>query len=148
MLPFLNLSIDALARTIDAALPHRWRRDRRFDATKKRKVDGTLAATRLGSTATERGCNERFRQTMLLVREFRMEWPNKTLLTSDDVESILPVSLSETLTSPRAPAWPRQGFFSKRRQFFYRQIFYNGVGKFCQFSPPESLECRQILKNC
>ena len=44
--------------------------------------------------------------------------------------------------------WPRQGFFSKRRQIFYRQIFDNGVGKFCQFSPPESLECRQILKNC
>lgn len=84
MLPFLNLSIDALARTIDAALIV----GEEIDATKKRKVDGTLAATRLGSTATERWCNERFRQTMLLVREFRMEWPNKTLLTSDDVESI------------------------------------------------------------
>jgi len=84
MLPFLNLSIDALTCTIDAALSV----GEEIDATKKRKVDGTLAATRLGSTATERWCNERFRQTMLLVREFRMEWPNKSLLTSDDVESI------------------------------------------------------------
>ena len=58
------------------------------DGTGKRKVDGSLAATRLGSTATEAWSNERFRQTMLLVREFRMEWPNMSLLTSDDVESI------------------------------------------------------------
>ena len=58
------------------------------EATGKRKVDGSLAATRLGSTATEAWANERFRQTMLLVREFRMEWPNMSLLTSDDVESI------------------------------------------------------------
>ena len=25
---------------------------------------------------------------MLLIREFRMEWPNQSLLTADDVESI------------------------------------------------------------
>ena len=59
-----------------------------IDATGKRKVDGSKAATRLGSSATEKWGNERFRQTMLLVREFRMEWPNSSLLTADDVESI------------------------------------------------------------
>jgi hypothetical protein len=56
--------------------------------TGKRKVDGSMAATRLGSAVTEAWCNERFRQTMLLVREFRMEWPTQSLLTADDVESI------------------------------------------------------------
>eukprot|EP00966_Prymnesium_polylepis_P104583 2422553-Prymnesium_polylepis.1 len=44
------------------------------EASGKRKVDGELAATRLGSVASERWANERFRQTFLLVREFRMEW--------------------------------------------------------------------------
>ena len=78
----LPLSIDSLASALDRRL------HLATDGTGKRKVDGTLAATRLGSTATEKWANERFRQTMLLVREFRMEWPNMTLLTSDDVESI------------------------------------------------------------
>jgi hypothetical protein len=59
-----------------------------IEATGKRKVDGSKAATRLGSSATETWGNERFRQTMLLVREFRMEWPSSSLLTADDVESI------------------------------------------------------------
>jgi hypothetical protein len=59
-----------------------------IDATRKRKVDGSLAATRLGQTTTQRWANERFRQTMLLVLEFRMEWPTQSLLTSDDVEGI------------------------------------------------------------
>jgi len=84
MLPLLALPIDALSDAFSAALTT----GEAVDATKKRKVDGTLAATRLGSTATEKWANERFRQTMLLVREFRMEWPNKSLLTSDDVENI------------------------------------------------------------
>ena len=57
-------------------------------ATKKRKVDGSLAATRLGETMTTRWANERFRQVMLLIRQFRMEWPNQTLLTADDTEFI------------------------------------------------------------
>ena len=57
-----------------------------IDATKKRKVDGTLAATRLGQAATEKWANERFRQVMLLVLEFRKA--RDTLLTNDDVESI------------------------------------------------------------
>ena len=74
-LPILTLSItDLLHMSIEA--------------TGKRKVDGSKAATRLGSSATEKWGNERFRQTMLLVREFRMEWPYTSLLTADDVESI------------------------------------------------------------
>ena len=82
MLPLLPLSTDGLALAL--------KRHLHLDtgATGKRKVDGSLAATRLGSTATEKWANERFRQTMLLVREFRMEWPNMTLLTADDVENI------------------------------------------------------------
>ena len=56
--------------------------------TGKRKVDGSLAAARHGQTTTERWANERFRQTMLLVLEFRREWPGNSLLTADDVEAI------------------------------------------------------------
>ena len=56
--------------------------------TGKRKVDGEYAATRLKKTMTVRWANERFRQVMLLVRQFRMEWPNKSLLTADDTEFI------------------------------------------------------------
>ena len=58
------------------------------DATGKRKVDGSLAATRLGQTTTERWANERFRQTMLLILEFRREWPVQSLLTADDADAI------------------------------------------------------------
>ena len=56
--------------------------------TGKRKVDGEYAATRLKKTMTVRWANERFRQVMLLVRQFRMEWPNRSLLTADDTEFI------------------------------------------------------------
>ena len=56
--------------------------------TGKRKIDGTYAATRLGGTMTSRWANERFRQVMLLIRQFRMEWPNQALLTADDTELI------------------------------------------------------------
>ena len=56
--------------------------------TGKRKIDGTYAATRLGRTMTSRWANERFRQVMLLIRQFRMEWPNQALLTADDTELI------------------------------------------------------------
>ena len=56
--------------------------------TSKRKANGELAATRLGSAMTEKWANERFRQVMLLIRQFRMEWPNKSLLTADDTEFI------------------------------------------------------------
>ena len=37
---------------------------------------------------TSKWANERFRQVMLLVRQFRIEWPNQTLLTADDTEFI------------------------------------------------------------
>ena len=56
--------------------------------TGKRKIDGTYAATRLGGTMTSRWANERFRQVMLLIRQFRMEWPGQALLTADDTELI------------------------------------------------------------
>ena len=56
--------------------------------TGKRKMDGSYAATRLSQTMTSRWANERFRQVMLLVRQFRMEWPNQTLVTADDAEFI------------------------------------------------------------
>eukprot|EP00964_Phaeocystis_antarctica_P031725 scaffold17938_cov61-Phaeocystis_antarctica.AAC.2 len=54
----------------------------------KRKIDGEYAATRLKQAMTSKWANERFRQVMLLVRQFRMEWPNQTLLTADDTEFI------------------------------------------------------------
>ena len=58
------------------------------EGTGKRKADGSYAATRLGQTITSRWGNERFRQVMLLIRQFRMEWPAQTLLTADDTELI------------------------------------------------------------
>jgi len=58
------------------------------DGTGKRKVDGSYADTRLGKVLTPRWANERFRQVMMLVREFRIEWPNQSLLSNDDVEFI------------------------------------------------------------
>ena len=56
--------------------------------TGKRKIDGSYATTRLGQTITSRWANERFRQVMLLIRQFRMEWPGQNLLTADDTELI------------------------------------------------------------
>ena len=56
------------------------------EGTGKRNVDGEYADTRLGKAITTRWANERFRQVMLLVREFRVEWPNQSLLSNDDVE--------------------------------------------------------------
>ena len=56
--------------------------------TGKRKIDGSYAATRLGETMSSRWANERFRQVMLLIRQFRVEWPNQALLTVDDTEFI------------------------------------------------------------
>ena len=84
MLPLVSLSTDSLAD----ALARRLALVTPTAGTGKCKVDGSKAATRLGSTVTEAWCNERFRQVMLLVREFRMEWPTQSLLTADDVESI------------------------------------------------------------
>ena len=84
VLPILTLSTTDLLHPFETVLSLHVP----IDATGKRKVDGSKAASRLGSSATEKWSNERFRQTMLLVREFRMEWPNSSLLTADDVESI------------------------------------------------------------
>ena len=56
------------------------------DGTGKRKADGSYADTRLGKALTPRWANERFRQVMMLTREFRNEWPNQSLLSNDDVE--------------------------------------------------------------
>ena len=59
-----------------------------ISATKKKKVDGDLAATRLGQPVTDTWANERFRQTMLLIRQFCIEWHNQSLLTGDDTEFV------------------------------------------------------------
>ena len=56
--------------------------------TGKRKADGSYAATRLGQTISSKWANERFRQVMLLIRQFRLEWPAQALLTADDTELI------------------------------------------------------------
>lgn len=56
-----------------------------IDATKRRKVDGALADTRLGKQVTARWSNERFRQTMMLVLEFQL---HHDILSQDDVEFI------------------------------------------------------------
>ena len=56
--------------------------------TGKRKIGGEYAATRLGRAITNKWANERFRQVMLLIRQFRMEWPARSLLTADDTEFI------------------------------------------------------------
>lgn len=66
------------------------------DATGKRKVDGNLAATRLGQSVSARWLNERFRQTMVLLLRFRSEWPDRSLLSHDDVE-FLRVALDTAL---------------------------------------------------
>ena len=58
------------------------------EGTGKRKIDGSYADTRLGKALTPRWANERFRQVLMLVREFRTEWPNQSLLSNDDVEFI------------------------------------------------------------
>ena len=60
-----------------------------IDTTGKRKVDGSLAKTRLGKQMDNRWSNERFRQTMLLILEFRLLPSNTDLgLSSSDVEFV------------------------------------------------------------
>lgn len=56
-----------------------------IEATKRKRVDGELAATRLGQAVTNRWSSERFRQSMMLVLEFRL---HHTLLSQDDVEFV------------------------------------------------------------
>ena len=84
MIPFLGLPVGALAELLDARLTL----DTDANNTGKRKVDGSRSDTRIGEATTERWTNERFRQVMLLILEFRNEWPNQSLLTYDDVQGI------------------------------------------------------------
>ena len=85
MLPFLQLSMDSLVRDFSllASQPS-------VDGinTGKRRIDGSRSDTRLGSATTERWVSERFRQVMLLILEFRRNWPTQSLLSMDDVEAI------------------------------------------------------------
>ena len=84
MSPYILPTLDALAFSIlcihHEAAP--------TGGTGKLKVDGSYADTRIGKVLTTRWANERFRQVMMLVREFRTEWPNQSLLSNDDVEFI------------------------------------------------------------
>lgn len=68
------------------------------EGTGKRKVDGEYAETRLGQPISVGWANERFRQVMVLLREFRVEWPGQRLLTADDLE-LLRVALDVALAS-------------------------------------------------
>ena len=56
--------------------------------TGKKKVSGEKADTRLGKSVTLTWANERFRQTMLLIHEFRTNWDRGQLLSNDDVEYV------------------------------------------------------------
>ena len=96
----MSVSVDPLAALIPSlsALHLRSHAIEPTEGTGKRKIDGLYAETRLGQFVTDRWANERFRQVMVLVREFRMEWPNKTLLTADDVE-VIRVALDVALAS-------------------------------------------------
>ena len=69
MIPFLGLPVGALAELLDARLTL----DTDANNTGKRKVDGSRSDTRIGQPATERWTNERFRQVLLLILEFRNE---------------------------------------------------------------------------
>jgi len=88
--PLHTLSLSALTLHEELPVP--------TDGTGKRKIDGNYAETRLGKAVTSRWANERFRQVMLLVREFRIEWPNQSLLSNDDVE-ILRMAVDNALAT-------------------------------------------------
>ena len=65
-----------------------------IDGTGKRKKGGDLAETRLGKPVSSSWANERFRQTMLLILEFRL---HNNVLSSEDVE-FLRVAVDVALT--------------------------------------------------
>ena len=69
-----------------------------IDGLGKRKVDGTPSETRQGAVVSLGWSNERFRQVMMLIRCFRVEWPNQSLLTADDV-SYIKAALDAALAS-------------------------------------------------
>eukprot|EP00966_Prymnesium_polylepis_P036835 854526-Prymnesium_polylepis.2 len=58
MLPLISLRMEDVSTLLDRRLSLTVP----TEGTGKRKVDGSRAATRLGSTVTEAWCNERFRQ--------------------------------------------------------------------------------------
>ena len=66
------------------ALSDLFRRSVSIDA--KRKIDGEKAESRQGATVSTHWLNERFRQTLLLIREFRYNWVTGEMLTNDDIE--------------------------------------------------------------
>ena len=68
--------------------------------TGKKRVSGEYADTRLGKSVTLGWANERFRQTMLLIFEFRTNWGTGNILSNDDVEFVricLDVALSQAV---------------------------------------------------
>ena len=83
-------SIDSPCR-LDAApyagLSEFFHRTASIDGTGKRKMDESLAETRLGKKTTLKWARERLRQTMLLIREFRVNW-GPGALTDDDMSYV------------------------------------------------------------
>ena len=68
--------------------------------TGKKRADGEYADTRLGKSVTLRWANERLRQTILLILEFRTNWGTGNILSNDDVEFVricLDVALSQAV---------------------------------------------------
>ena len=86
LLPLLSLSTARIHG--DAALATLLKGLVLIEGTGKRKIDGSKAATRLGSSATQSWANDRYRQVMLLILEFRLEWPGQSLVSFDDVDRI------------------------------------------------------------
>ena len=72
-----------------------------IEGTGKRKKEGDLADTRLGKPVSSRWSNERFRQTMLLVLEFRLK---SNFLSSEDVEFLRIAAGTWRLPRPSARA--------------------------------------------
>ena len=62
--------------------------DRAISIDAKRKVDGEAANSRYGGeeAASAHWLNERWRQTMLLIRQFRYNWNEGAMLSDDDVQ--------------------------------------------------------------
>ena len=86
----------------DVLLAGLFKRALDISGTGKLKADGSKAETRLGKPVSDRWLNERFRQVMELVLEFRLAWPSRSLLSHHDVafiEAALDVALGERLRS-------------------------------------------------
>ena len=72
----------------DVLLAGLFKRALDISGTGKLKADGSKAETRLGKPVSDRWLNERFRQVMELVLEFRLAWPSRSLLSHHDVAFI------------------------------------------------------------